>query len=244
MQLRKDYLKLKPMWRLEDGNRKVRKWPFLKPSENSNLTDWNCTKRLNGQTRLKEKRSIYVENWKWEMDASGWVAQELAKKLSNHEEFVAKKQIEPDTRELMNCLCNRRGILLLLTQMQDPQNRVNSLSDAREFRDPETARSSGASHVPSQLLTISSPRGMPSRDSDCRLIHGILLVRQETFSKAYLLEKDHPQLSSRIHRIWHHLLADLDRVLQEIWRNMEEVWDESRNVRQYQPHVLNRVLQP
>ena len=40
--------------------------------------------------------------------------------------------------------------------------------------------------------------------------------------KAYLLEKEHPQLSSRIHGIWHHLLADWDQVLQEkIW-NMEE----------------------
>ena len=33
---------------------------------------------------------------------------------------------------------------------------------------------------------------------DCRLVHGILWVLQETFSKAYLLEKDHPQLSFTI----------------------------------------------
>ena len=53
----------------------------------------------------------------------------------------------------------------LLTQIQDMQNKVNSLTDARDFYDPETASSSGASHVPSQPLTISSPRGMPCRDS-------------------------------------------------------------------------------
>ena len=35
-------------------------------------------------------------------------------KLRNYEESVAKKQIEPDKQELMNCLCNRReGILPL-----------------------------------------------------------------------------------------------------------------------------------
>ena len=42
----------------------------------------------------------------------------------------------------------------------------------------------------------------------------------------------------------HHLLADWGQVLQEILWNMEEVWDESRRVRQYQRHVLIRALQP
>ena len=41
---------------------------------------------------------------------------------------------------------------------------MNSLSDAREFYDPETASSSGASHVPSQPLIIPSAREVPSRD--------------------------------------------------------------------------------
>ena len=45
---------------------------------------------------------------------------------------------------------------------------------------------------------------------DCRLIHGILWVPRETFLKAYLLEKDHPQFSSKIQGTWHHLLADGD----------------------------------
>ena len=35
----------------------------------------------------------------------------------------------------------------LLAQIQDLQNKVNSLSDAREIYDPETASSSGATHV-------------------------------------------------------------------------------------------------
>ena len=41
---------------------------------------------------------------------------------------------------------------------------MKSLNDARIFHDPETASSSGASHVPSQLLSIPSPRGTISRD--------------------------------------------------------------------------------
>ena len=66
-----------------------------------------------------------------------------------------------------------------LTQIQELQNEVNSVSDARDFYDPETASSSGAHHVPSQPSTISSHRTMPSRD--CRMIHGILWLLQETF---------------------------------------------------------------
>ena len=60
---------------------------------------------------------------------------------------------------------NPTTVSQLLTRIQDWQNKANSLSDAREFYDPETASSSGASHVPSQPSTIPSPRTMPCRDS-------------------------------------------------------------------------------
>ena len=42
---------------------------------------------------------------------------------------------------------------------------MNSLSDAREFYDPETASSSGATRVPSQPSAIPSPRTMTRCDS-------------------------------------------------------------------------------
>ena len=70
----------------------------------------------------------------------------------------------------------------VLTQIQDSHNKLNSLSDAREFYDPETASSPGATHVPSQPSTIiPSPRTMPDRDSG-------------------LLEKDKPLLSPTVRR--------------------------------------------
>ena len=53
----------------------------------------------------------------------------------------------------------------LLAQMRESQDKVNSLSDAREFHDPETAGSSGASHVTSPPLTNPSYRTVPRRDS-------------------------------------------------------------------------------
>ena len=43
--------------------------------------------------------------------------------------------------------------------------RARKLNDAREFYDPEAASSSGGSHVPSQPLSVPSPRGNTSRDS-------------------------------------------------------------------------------
>ena len=53
----------------------------------------------------------------------------------------------------------------MTAQIRDLQNKVNFLSDAREFDDPETARSSLATPVPNQPSTIPSPRTMPCRDS-------------------------------------------------------------------------------
>ena len=52
-----------------------------------------------------------------------------------------------------------------MTQIRELQNKVNALSDARDFYNPETASSSGATRVPSQPFTIPSPRTMPYRDS-------------------------------------------------------------------------------
>ena len=100
----------------------------------------------------------------------------------------------------------------LFTQIQNLQNKVNSFSDATDFHDPETASSSGATHFLSQPSTAPSPRGTLCRDSglpfDTRNSMG---TSGNVFES--LLEKDHPQLSSRIHGIWHHLRADWDLVL-------------------------------
>ena len=60
---------------------------------------------------------------------------------------------------------NPTTVSQLLIQVQDLQNKVNSLSDAREFHDPGPGSSSGATHVPSEPPTIQSPRTTPSRDS-------------------------------------------------------------------------------
>ena len=60
---------------------------------------------------------------------------------------------------------NPTTVSQMMAQILDLQNRVNSLSDAREFYDPESGSSSGATHVPDQTSTIPSPRTLPRCDS-------------------------------------------------------------------------------
>ena len=72
------------------------------------------------------------------------------------EEAEQARQIRIDELSLQQER-NPSNVSQLLTQIQDLQEKVNSLADAKDFYDPETASSSGVS--------IPSPRGMISRDS-------------------------------------------------------------------------------
>ena len=96
----------------------------------------------------------------------------------------------------------------LLAQIQDLQNKVNSLSDAREFYDPESASSSRAAHVPSQPSTFPSPTTMLCRDSG--LLHDTrnIVGTSGNVLNDDLLDKDEPLLSSTTQRIWHPLLKN------------------------------------
>ena len=52
-----------------------------------------------------------------------------------------------------------------MTQIRESQNKVNSLSYARELYDPESGSSSGATHVPEHTSAILSERTLPRCDS-------------------------------------------------------------------------------
>ena len=94
-----------------------------------------------------------------------------------------------------------------MAQIQELQNEVISLSDAREFYVPESGSSSGATHVPSKAPTILSLRTLClAAILDCRVKNGILRVPQETFLNDHLLKKGDP-------RIWHRLR---DLILQKL----------------------------
>ena len=127
---------------------------------------WISTISATWADQAQRTKSACMENWNWQIDSSKTIMQDIAKKLKNWEELVAKKQIEQDKQELMNCLCIKTTtVSQFLTQIQDLQNKVNSLTDAREFYNPESGISSGATHVPDQTSTILSPRTLPRCDS-------------------------------------------------------------------------------
>ena len=70
----------------------------------------------------------------------------------------------------------------LMVEIQELQDKDTSLNDAREFYDLETVSSSWLSHVPSQLVSIPSPRGLISfamvlRNMYCSRKDGYHLLR-------------------------------------------------------------------
>ena len=72
---------------------------------------------------------------------------------------------------------------------------------------------------PVSLLLFQVPEPCLAAILDCRMIHGILRVLQETFLNDYLLEMDAPLPSSTIQRIWQPLLKNCDRTFLEIQSN-------------------------
>ena len=202
--------------------------PFVKPMENSNLKDWNCTKRMGGQIRLKEKRSIYAENWKWETDSSKKCCARNCQEIEELRDRARKLRIdELSISSWITFRICRTKWIPRLTQENCTILRPRAALERSTF--------------PVNLWGSRAPEERLAAILDCRSIHGILWVFQDAFLKAFLLKKDHPQLSSKIQGIWHNLRADCDRVILEIFWNMEEGWDE---LRQYQLHVFIRELQP
>ena len=60
---------------------------------------------------------------------------------------------------------NLTALSQLLIPIRELQRKVISLSDAREFYDPESGSSFGATHVPDETSNILCPRTLPRCDS-------------------------------------------------------------------------------
>ena len=115
--------------------------------KNLNLSDFSYTKQVDGQIRLREKRLVCMDNRNREIGSSKKIMQGIAKKLKNWDER------------------NPTTVSQMMAQIRESQNKVNSLSDAREFYDLEWGSSSGATHVPDRTSTILRPRTLPLCDS-------------------------------------------------------------------------------
>ena len=95
----------------------------------------------------------------------------------------------------------------LLAQMRESHGKANSLSDARDFHDPETVGSSGASHVTSPPLTNPSCRTVPRRDSGLPPETLNMMGISDVFERLPAREGQ-PQNISKNHGIWHLLLVE------------------------------------
>ena len=90
--------------------------------------------------------------------------------LTRKERFLQEDTLKSlqEIEEQMSFLFKRESqstVNQLMVQIQELQDKVNSLNDSRDFFDLQTASSSGLSRVPGQPFIIPSLRGMPCRDS-------------------------------------------------------------------------------
>ena len=135
-QLSRDCMKLRQKLRRDIGKREIMVSLFMRSIRSSNLIDFSYNKQLAGQIRLRETKSAWMENWNWEIGSS---QEDHARDCQEIEELrrICCEEADRARRDLMSCLCIKRGIrrpwVFFLTQMQELQNKVNSLSDVRVF---------------------------------------------------------------------------------------------------------------
>ena len=171
MQLRTDdYLRPRQKWTEEIVNKEMLRLLSVKPIDNLNLRDWSSIRRINGLIRPKRKDLLIWRIRHEKHNLPRRARKNIAKQFRNYEELVVKKPAER-ARHLRICELsvqkkdNPFTVNQLLGQIQDLQDKMNSSNNTREFYDPQSASSSGVSHVPSQPLSIPSSRGMISSDS-------------------------------------------------------------------------------
>ena len=167
--LSKDYTKERQTWRSTIETREILILLLMRSIRSSSHNDHSHNKRINGLVRLKEtKISLYgkleMRNRLFrENQATNCREIEELRRISC-EETDRARQARIDELSLHQDR-NPTTASHLLIQIQDLQNKLNSLSDARESFDPEPASSSGATHVRSKPSTFPSPRMMLCRDS-------------------------------------------------------------------------------
>ena len=143
---------------------------FMRSMKNLNLNDFSHIKQVHGQIMLRETklalyRELELRNRLFQEDHAR-DCQELEElRRICCEETDRARQATIDELS-MHQERNPSTVSQLMAQLRELPNKVNSLSDAREFYDPESGSSSGATHVPDQTSTIFlSPRTLPRSDS-------------------------------------------------------------------------------
>ena len=181
-------------------------------SELHHANQWTCQAQMESRRLFEElttKSKLYQENHAldcMEIEELWRICHEETEKSSTVENgwyLCSRKKEKPST---MN---------QLLSQIRTLQGKVNALSEEREFYDPETASSSGMSHVPSQPSRIPSPRGMLSDSGLLNYTRNSVGTSGSVFGKTTWSRKNISVLTRNCHE----------------W-DMEKDWDENRKVQQ------------
>ena len=128
-----------------------------------NVSDFIKSKRGNGQIRLREKVSLSgefgIEKCALPREScKRWPRNEKLRRICC-EELEQTRKARSEELSLQQRR-NSTTVSQMMAQIQDLQNKVNSLSDGREFYDPESGSSSGATHVLDQTSTILSSQNL------------------------------------------------------------------------------------
>ena len=188
---------------------------FKRSITNLDLNDFSYTKQVDGQIRLRETRLACMENWNWEIGSSTKILQVIATKLKNWEEFVAKKQVEQDKRDLLKLSLQQERNLDDRESNDGSDSGITEQSEflvrcKRIFTILNQEAALERSHVPGKTSTILGPRTFPRCNSG---LPGDTLngtgIAGNVFSNDHLLKKDCLLRSSAIQRIWHLPLREL-----------------------------------
>ena len=138
---------------------------------NGKLT-WPSEEREREAQQKKNQAEADVEARNWEKKTSDFACQEINQECESprFQLLQASRRADQDCQEIeeLRIICceqtdqaRKQDLKLSMQQQRNPttesevmaqtrklQNKVNSLSDAREFYDPESGSSSGATHVP------------------------------------------------------------------------------------------------
>ena len=196
------------LYHFQRGRKAKSEYCFFKRSiKRLNLSDFSYIKQVDGQIRLRETKLACMVNWNREI---GSFQEDHARDCQEIEELrriccEETHQARQARIEELSMQQQRTPATVSQTraQIQDLQNKVNSLSFQENF---SILNQGAALERPTFLikpLRFLVPGPCHSAILDFREIHRKYGYYGKTFLNDHLFKKDYPLQSSTIQRIWH-----------------------------------------
>ena len=245
-----EYFEKEPERALQGGWTAQRSWERRNSDIAVNETNQQIESQLIGAVS-GESTGWSGSQWKqliiWRTEIKNRIFQEhhsrdFVNKYRNYKEFAVSKRTESDNCKIDTLSTRKKEnpstVNQLLSQIQELQDKVNSLKEEKEFYDLECP----TFPVKPREFRVKNVR-LPAI-LDCRTTHGIGWVLREMFSKIHTVQVGHLHCSSKLQRIWHHHLANWDQVTLKVPLDIERDWDENRGVQRYRLLDIPRNMRP